>query len=271
MKDLVLEAVKAFPVWQQWATNILYSPENTLLAKPYKEMYAFGKIRDEWLRGEPGTDFVAEDGSWFSMKSRAFYGVCTREQHIRKRDELFEGAPEDAEFISLENADNYQAWWKKKGSQLFIICEEGDIYAWEDSDISDENRLIPRPTPEELSYIAEIDAADTSDGAEWAPKVDVKCLGNIIDLETQTYSYVEVIPLRDLGSEWVVQVGEGGRPSYCDEFKPLKTEAEKKREHLIRLIIKDSSIESEDGSCIMMLDRASAERLIDNGWEPQND
>ena len=79
MKDLVLEAVKAFPVWPDGATHILQH------------------INEE--------DFQASKKAGCLMRYLHSAGVfnqeywqiaCTREQHIRKRVELFEGAPEGA-------------------------------------------------------------------------------------------------------------------------------------------------------------------------------
>jgi hypothetical protein len=87
---------------------------------------------------------------------------------------------------------------------------------------------------------ADFDAYGESLKEEWTPKVDVKCLGKIFDQITMNLSYVEVIPLRKLGSEWVVLVGDDGRPSYCDEFRPLKTEDEKQAEEMWD-IVKDAT------------------------------
>ena len=68
--------------------------------------------------------------------------------------------------------------------------------------------------------------------AEWMPSVGEECLGNIRN-DMGKWSYVEVTPLYQFESEWAVAVNGSSILSYCDEFRPLKTTEEKKREAFI--------------------------------------
>ncbi len=84
---------------------------------------------------------------------------------------------------------------------------------------------------------------------KYQPEIDEICLGNIRN-DSGNYLYIEVRPLYDLGSEWVVQCVATSKLSYCDEFRPLKTAEEKKREVFIELALVATNSDKEDWNAI---------------------
>lgn len=245
MKDLVLEAVKAFPVW----------PKCDLIIKPVEGTMLFvkGKIEKNnnvsfWLNGHHKKSDI---GSLY---------VITREQHIRKRLELFEGAPEDTEFCAPKRDGYYQSWWKKVHGTYFGMCPDYQTYEWDNGYICRIDELIPRPTPEELVYITEIDGKNKSyDGEDkWIPEIGQECL---VTIDEFNLINKPCIP-KYLGDVTVFEAdGEefGCKKEYA-LFNPIKTEAEKQREYKIELLAKQL------GELCPLPEVVN--KVVDLGWEP---
>jgi hypothetical protein len=218
MKNLVLEAVKAFPVWPQTAGLILFNTDTG-------ELHQTLSTEDEFILNR----------SKGITNSKVWQVACTREDHIRKRIELFEGAPEGATHYGLDGL-------------FYRISENSAHYlnpftGWsKDSNGKDwlSKRLIPRPTPEELEHIAEIDSknkglddvTDTGDG-EWLPEVGEVCESMLINAG---WGVGQLLYISDKLLVWQdsdTKDETANRPEHRT-FRPLKTEAEKERERLYR-------------------------------------
>lgn len=243
VSNTMMAVFKKFPFWPDGATHIIGLRDQS-------DRLDF-KVQCVWSRDNENFYQIDSSGnvSWSISVSASWKIYCTQLEHIAYRAELFKGAPEGAELYDANK--NHEDWWIRAGDNVRSIEKdyEGVWYVGGLYDSSD-CIMIPRPTEEEMQMLEDSkvklfigdtakqlkDGVTPKDKEEWMPEIDVKCLGNILDLVTHQYSYVEVIPLRDLGAEWVVQVGAGGRPAYCDEFRPLKTEREKFVEGSLKLI-----------------------------------
>lgn len=188
-QDLVLEAVKAFPVWPDGATHILKRVINSKLEAARKDDRGFLDLHS-------GNDIYFRSNGSYQIAS-------TREQHIRKRVEIYEG-------VKVE--------W------LHYVVDEV---------------TIPRPTPEELAYIAEIDEKNKdSNNCEWVPEVGQECefsctaIGKECEWRLGLIEYLSpftcVINPYDAEGEFVAH-------PVTVKLRSPKTEAEKEKERVVSM------------------------------------
>ena len=194
-EDLVLQAVKAFPVWEEGCIAICFDCDGN----PFKE------CNENNLRY-----------------------IVTREQHALKLAELFEDAPEDATHVTPESEHYYLSWWKKEDGKMFVICEVTGEINWTLRPNFNENReLIPRPKPKPIT-------GDTpeqlKEGVEpqlknGLPPVGTEC--EYFDRNQKVWEPALIVAHHMNGMEaiWCNSV-EGGSLYYGTDidFRPLKTE-----------------------------------------------
>ena len=146
MKDLVLEAVKAFPVWPSSGWGMIRS-EDRVIALCLESC------------DEDECNFC--EGKFYQAGTKCDIDLwqiaCTREQHIRKRVEFFEGAPEGSTDLDYYSS-GHSKWLKLDCDDTFWDGNEWCVFY-----LDGRENLIPRPTPEELAYIAEINEKDKED------------------------------------------------------------------------------------------------------------
>lgn len=220
--DLVMQAVKAIPNGPIKEPCISLCIKSRCCSMLGRETHTKGHFYETGKNPNP----------------QNFKVVCTRLEHIAARAELFKNAPEGSKKKSIENGQ-----FLTRYENLFFIFRMGH---WDECLFSpkyNDGKLkgmweiaIPRPTAEEYKMLEDSKPKpEITDKIipKFAPTVDVMCRGLIPMAGAKGYEWVDVTPLRDIGGEWVVCVGDGGSLWYCDAFLPLKTERDKTMEHAL--------------------------------------
>tara|TARA_R110000824_G_scaffold220201_4_gene407292 strand:+ start:319 stop:840 length:522 start_codon:yes stop_codon:yes gene_type:complete len=120
------------------------------------------------------------------------------------------------------NGSDFSGWFNDVNDKgQYYECGSGSYVRTRNDDMFSVHHRPEQPTKAE----------------EWVPVVGEECEGLLMD-KANNSSWVAVKLLYNFDGEWAIQKVEAGTLAYCDQFRPLKTAEEKKREEFIECVKK---------------------------------